>query len=98
MGTDTKLWILVACDGLPDDDNPWNPWYDKVFGFVIEAASAEQARELAHAAAGDENRGEFLGKEVASTKTPWLDSKYSTCFVLKPIGETEIVMKDFRAT
>jgi hypothetical protein len=90
-----KLWILRPIDGLEKNDNPWNPWYDRAFGFVVRANTEEEARALAHANAGDENRGEFMVNKTANTETPWLDAKYSTCIELLPEGDAEVVMKDF---
>ena len=90
-----KLWILRPVDGLNAGENPWNPWYDKVFGFVIRAETEEAARAFAHADAADENRGEFLGKPIASTQAPWLDSKYSTCIELSADGEAGVLMQNF---
>ena len=92
-----RLWLLRPVDGLPDKDNPWEPWYDKSFGFVICADSEEEARQLAHANAGDENRGEFLERETADTKAPWLNAKYSTCAELTPAHEKGVVLQDFHS-
>lgn len=92
-----KLWILAPVDGLSGTDNPWKPWYDKSFGFVVRAESEDDARKLAHSKAGDENRGEFMGQSIARTKTPWLDPKYSTCVELSADGAAEVVMQDFHA-
>jgi len=105
-----KLWLLRPVDGLKKNDNPWKPWYDKAFGFVVRADTEEEARALAHADAGDENRearalahadagdenrGEFLSRAITDTKQPWMDAKYSTCVELLPEGAAEVVMKDF---
>ena len=77
-----KLWLLKAREDLPEGDNPWEPWYDKNFGFVVRSETEEQARQLAH-----EN----------DTKQPWLNSKYSQCTELLQDGEAEMIMQDFRA-
>lgn len=90
-----KLWILRPVEGLDKKDNPWEPWYDKAFGFVIRAETEEDAREFAHSGAGDENRGEFLSTKTANTNQPWKDAKYSTCTELLPEGEAGVVMLDF---
>ena len=90
-----KLWILRPVDGLAKTDNPWEPWYDKAFGFVVRAETEAEARDLADADAGDENRGEFMGRSTANTKAPWKDAAYSTCVELLPEGAAEVVMKDF---
>ena len=89
------LWLLRPLDGLPNNDNPWEPWYDKAFGFVVCAESEQAARQLAHTEAGDENRGEFLDGKIADTKTPWLDAKYSTCAELTSAHAAGVVMRDF---
>jgi hypothetical protein len=49
------LWLLRPVENLPIDDNPWDPWYDKAFGFVILAETEADARALADKNAGDEN-------------------------------------------
>ena len=78
-----KLWILRPIEGLPEEDDPWEPWYDKAFGFVVRAETEDEARELAHTQAGDELVG------------AWKNSKYSTCVVLSPEGDAEVIMRDF---
>lgn len=83
------LWLLRPRD-LSDNDNPWYPWYDKCFGYVIRAETEQAARKLAHENAGDENREGFL-----KTKEPWLDKKYSTCVELVNDGKSEIIIQDF---
>ena len=83
-----KIWILTPVDGLPDNDNPWIPWYDKSFGFIVRAETEEEARKFAHDEAGYENRGEF-------SIQPWLDSKYTTCSELTGEGTPGVVMGDF---
>jgi len=82
-----KLWILRPVKHLPDDKGPWNPWYDKSFGFVVIADTEKLARKVAHDNAGDEN----------DDYSPWIDSKYSTCDELTPEYGKELVMKDFAA-
>jgi hypothetical protein len=92
-----KLWLLRLIDENAETDNPWNPWYDKCFGFVICAENQKEARELAHNDAGDENRGEFLRQKIADTKGPWLDPKYSTCIELTAGDTSIIIMKDMQS-
>ena len=92
-----KLWLLRPVDGLKNNDNPWEPWYDKAFGFVVRAETEEEARALAHAYAGEENSGTFLGDKIADTTNPWLDATYSTCVELRPAGSAEVVMMDFQS-
>ena len=92
-----KLWLLEAKANLPTDDNPWEPWYDKSFGFVVRVETEAEAREIAHENAGDENRGEFLSRETAKTKQPWKNREYSTCVELTSEGDRGLVLMDFRA-
>jgi len=89
-----KLYILRPQHDLPEDDNPWEPWFDKCFGLVVRAKDEKQARELAHERGMDENRGEFAGKKIAFTKSPWLDEKYSTCTELHEDGEAKVIIQD----
>ena len=92
-----KLWILRSVENLPKGDDPWEPWYDKAFGFVVRAETEEEARKFAHEEAGDENRGTFLGGKTADTNSPWLEAKYSTCVELPTEGEAGVVLQDFHA-
>jgi hypothetical protein len=83
-----KLWILRPVEGLAYNiDNPWEPWYDKAFGFVVRADTEEEARKLAESDSGDESYG----------GTPWLDAALSTCAELLPEGDACVVMKDFHS-
>ena len=79
-----KLWLLRPLQPLPKDiKNPWKPWYDRAFGFVVRAEYEDEAREIAGKEAGAENPG------------AWLNSNLSTCIELTPDGPAEIVMQDF---
>lgn len=89
-----KLWILRPVDGLPANDNPWEPWYDKCFGFVVRTETEEDARKAADDDGGDENGHSW---DSSSQKHPWLNPKYSTCLELTTDGEAELVMRDFAA-
>ncbi len=80
-----KIFELRPAKKLKDNDNPWNPWFDKSFGFIVRAETEDEARKIAHENAGDENQGE----------TPWLDSKYSTCIELTSDGKAGLIMNDF---
>jgi hypothetical protein len=62
---------------------PWEPWYDKAFGFVIRAASEQDARQMASENAGDE------GPDV------WLDHTKTTCTLLTTDGEWCVICRDF---
>jgi len=90
------LWLLRPKKNLGNDDNPWEPWFDKCFGFVIRAKGEKRAREYADTNAGDENRAEFLRKQIAKTKHPWLNSDYTTCIPLTSEGPEGIVIKEER--
>ncbi len=89
-----KLYILKAREGLEKGDDPWDPWYDKMFTVVIRAPDETRAREIAQENSLDESRGEFMGKELSKTKTPWLDNKYSSCDELKHEGRAEVIITD----
>ena len=80
-----KIWLLEPVNGLPVDDDPWEPWYDKVFGQVIRAGSEEEARKVAQENGEDECRRDFA--------TPWLESRYSTCVELTADGEPGLILK-----
>jgi len=92
-----KLWLLRPCDKLPSDDNPWDPWFDKAFGFVIDTDTEAEARKFANDNSGDEKRGEFMGSKIAETQAPWLEAKYSTCVELTADREPGIVITDFHS-
>ena len=62
-----KIYLLEARKGLIDCNDPWDPWYDKMFATVVIAESEQKARLLASGKSGDEG--------VAA----WLDEKYSSC-------------------
>ncbi len=88
-----KLWLLRPKKDLPKDDSPWDPWYDKVFGFVVRAETEEEARRLANEQGGDET-GEIRTIVYRTGGNPWLDSKYSTCEILTEDGEPEVIIID----
>ncbi len=89
------LWLLKPIYIKGDD--PWEPWYDKVFGFVVRAETEQRAREIANENGGDELRGKFMGNQTSNTEAPWLDPMYSTCQELLLDGPEELVMQDFHA-
>lgn len=91
------LWLLRPKEDLPEDDNPWDPWFDKVFGFVIRADSEMEARVIANGNAGDENYERFSVEKASNTTTPWLESKYSTCEQLNQDGQSGMILRDFCA-
>ena len=80
-----KLWLLrpVDCGQAFPRTSPWDPWYDKSFGFVVRAETEAEARV-------------FASKEAGAEKgSSWLNSDLSTCGLLKADGEAGIVIKDF---
>ena len=83
-----NLWILRPVDPLADDDDPWDPWYDKAFGFVIQAETEERARELAQFIGADETR--------YPDTLAWTDSELSDCKELIVEGPEHIVISDYR--
>jgi hypothetical protein len=84
-----KLWLLRANDGLPKDEDPWEPWYDKNFGFIVRAASEEDARAITSA--------NSRGDEMRKAHDAWTNPRYSTCLELTADGEAEVIMSDFNA-
>ena len=93
-----KLWLLkpqwrFENNEVPRDENPWKPWYDKAFGFVVRAETASEARAFADEQTGDESR------EIAETSSirPWLSDKYTSCEELTAVGEVGIVLQDFKS-
>lgn len=83
-----KLWVLKPKDGLPITDDPWQPWYDKYFGFVIRAKTEIRAREIANCSGAD---------EVGDNISAWLSPDYSTCEELTVDGEEELILSDSHA-
>lgn len=68
----------------------WNfsnvgPQYDSNYGFVIRAEDATTARDLAARNAGDEKAG------------VWMDEIKTSCVLLLPEGEEEVIIADFNA-
>jgi hypothetical protein len=90
-----KLWLVTANGGwgrtragLSDEEDPWDPWYDKLFGFVVRAETEAEARARAV---------EVCGDEVRSATDCWTNPRFSSCVELIPEGEAGIVIADFRA-
>ena len=94
-----KLWLLRPVEGLPTDsrygdgheDNPWDPWYDKTFGFVIRAETEERAREIAQSEKGAETD---YGRGPVGGFPAWTDARYSTCIELTADGDEGVIIKD----
>jgi hypothetical protein len=76
-----KLWLLRP---VSTESAPWQPWYDRVFGFVVCAIDEQTARTLA--ASDAENEG----------SDAWIDPAMSSCTELLP-GEEGIILRDFAA-
>ena len=85
-----RIYILKARENL--SPNPWSPWYDKAFGFVVCAKNEKEARKLAQKDGGCETSDRKYKDFPA-----WTDNKYSTCEELIPVNESKIIIKDFAA-
>lgn len=81
-----KLWLLRPVESVvivqDRNLNPWQPWYDKSFGFVVRAPTEEMARFIASEHCGDEG------------EAAWLDAKHSTCMELLLEGEGGMIIED----
>lgn len=80
-----KLFLLRRC--LPDDVvvDPWNPPYDKVFGFVVRAESECAARRLI---CDSEETGDE-GDKV------WMSPEFTLCVEITVKGFREIILRDY---
>ena len=95
--TRMKLWILRPNEHLPDGtESPWEPWYDKAFGFVVRAETEDEARQLANDEGGDEC-GPVTHTIYRTGGNPWLDPAFSTCEELTADGAPGVVIQDFHA-
>lgn len=83
-----KLYKLRPIEGLDTKNDPWEPWYDCTFGFVIRAENEQAAREIANGDMGSESY------RSDSEPNPWLNPRYSTCTELEMEGEPQIIMED----
>jgi hypothetical protein len=85
-----KIYLLKPID---EEGEPWVPWYDKAFGFVVRANDEEQARKLVARQAGDELRD--------NKKNPWRDETLTSCKEIGnakvPHGGAEILLRDFKS-
>ena len=77
-----KLWLMKPVDGCIIND-PWRPWYDCAFGFVVRAADERAARKIAAQECGAEG------------DRAWLNEKRSSCIELLPEGEPGLILRDF---
>jgi hypothetical protein len=89
-----KLWLLRPIKNL--DDNPWYPWYDKAFGFVVRAETEESARNIANKNGGVET-GPIDLTVYRVGGDPWLDPAFSSCVeLLADEGDEGVVITDLR--
>lgn len=103
-----KLWLLRPRlpEGVEDEfdltvyrGSPWNPWYDKAFGFVVRAETEQEARHLVLTKAGDEQRREYDEEQrhFHIAFSPWLDGNLSLCEELMTEGSPDTIMVDFHS-
>lgn len=88
-----KLWLLLPKEYLPSADNPWDPWYDKAFGFVVRAETEEEARKLANEAGGAETKP-HANRVYRTGGGPWLSQQFSICTELTAEGPSKVILKD----
>lgn len=91
-----SIYWLVPCDRFimgerahnydPNEHNPWEPQYDKAFGFVVAAEDELSARILCNGDAGDEGK-------------IWTDVDRVNCIALAHNAWFEdcIFVRDFRS-
>ncbi len=97
VGWAVKLWVLRAIERLPPGtESPWEPWYDKTFGFVVRAETEADARALANAN-GSHETGPISREIYRIGGDPWLDPLFSTCEELTPEGRAEVILMDHRS-
>jgi hypothetical protein len=96
-----KLWLLRPV-GYEEyghwEAGLWNPWYDKVFGFVVRAETEREARAYAQAN-GREELTEGVGWDTRPRpeNPAWTDPKHSTCTLLTAEGKPGVVLCDYRS-
>lgn len=89
-----SLWLLRPVPNRIKGNDPWDPWYNKAFGFVVRAETEEQARRLAETDAGCESRHPVAAHEHTRFE-PWRDPFFSTCTPLTTDGPEVVVICDF---
>lgn len=77
-----------------EGENPWDPWYDKVHGFIIRAESEEEARKIANQNGGDET-GPIKYTVYRTGGDPWLDANFSDCVELTNEGDKGVIIRDY---
>jgi hypothetical protein len=80
----------------PTEENEiWEPWYDKYFGFVVRAETESNARAMIS------GKNITLGDECDRLTgfNPWQSPENTTCVKIADDvnGEAEILMSDFHA-
>lgn len=90
-----KLWLLKNKTSTSEALNPWEPWFDKAFGFVVRAETEREARLIADENAGEENAGARDCRVNSRTKRPWLRAEFSTCIELTQNEEAGLILQDF---
>lgn len=76
---------------------PWDPWYDKCFGFVIRAETESQARLMASVQSGDEDG--LMSKEEKKKDSVWLAPHLTVCHEIayNVSGKEDTIIRDFHA-
>ena len=82
-----RLFILLPLGDLNSEGSPWNPWYDKMFGIIVQAETEYEAREIAAENAEGEQTKEW---------NPWLVPELTSCVELKPGKEAGVILSDMR--
>ena len=88
-----KIFHLFPKENI-EGENPWSPWYDKAFGFVVRAENEEEARKLANEKGGDET-GEISHSIYRTGGDPWLDANFSECVELTEEGNKGVIICDY---
>lgn len=78
-----KLWLLRPKGSTNTPNWPWEPWYDKAFGFVVRAETEGEARAFAAADCGDEGRD------------AWMSYSRSSCEELSQEGDAGVIVQDY---
>jgi hypothetical protein len=100
MPANLTIYLLRPVPGA----EPWEPWYDKAFGFIVAATDEASARACVLPAAGsevarDRDSDDFDddGNQPVALN-PWLDPALSTCVAVgtaAPSVTAGVIMRDF---
>lgn len=94
-----KLWLLRPIEN--NHENSWSKFinfgYDCTYGFVIQAESEQEARQIAQCNGSDETKYWDSEKAEMVIYPVWIDKSLSTCVELVAEGEPGIVIEDFHA-